>query len=291
MPPYGFAPSPWMMAVLLAAGLVGALDCATAVAIVGRRFRYGGPPRPAEWVVLLIAARLIVERLPNLDGLVNSAAIALGLDLRDPALFSQLRWAWAAAGLAVALLAAALALGPRRRNAGFRTLGLTAAATAFFWGPAAVCKLEVPWLIWHRTLTPTTAISAGFTAWLETRQAIGGLPGQLLWLVAAAAVVRHHFRRVPPHPPYRWTERIGLASGVLLGAGYLFVTFSELSLPGRFPVAGWLAAVTACAWFLSGRLASAWGPVWTPVPGGTGQAAGRDEALLSSTEPGPGPQP
>ena len=74
-----FAPPPLIFLVLVM-GLRLTMSCGLVLALVVlfRRWRYGGPVWPAEWLALLLASFLLVEAVPPLDAAVNAYYRAVG---------------------------------------------------------------------------------------------------------------------------------------------------------------------------------------------------------------------
>ncbi len=68
---------------------------------VARRMRYGGLPRPAEWLAILIGLTLVVKRSPDVDEVVNQTWAILGFD--DGLVLDDCGWFWAGVALVVAL--------------------------------------------------------------------------------------------------------------------------------------------------------------------------------------------
>lgn len=271
-----FAPPPWFALIWYAMAMAAAVATATATAVVARRFRYGGMPRPAEWLALLIAAVMIVLAMPELDGLVNRAAVAFGLrDRLDDGLFGPLRWAWAGVGLAVVLAGLAPSLVPagrRRLPAGVRTLALVVAAAAWFWGPSAVARMELPWLIHNPAPEDWSWGRPSFDLWLAIRKGIGRIPGDLLFGVPVVATVRRRLRT--PRPGWRWTEWAGAGSMAWLGLsnGLIWLLFG-LGAPraDRLVEPLTVAAVLLLSLPIAGRLdPAAGGSLPDPPPGRDG---------------------
>ena len=118
-----FAPPPLIFLVLVM-GLRLTMSCGLVLALVVlfRRWRYGGPVWPAEWLALLLASFLLVEAVPPLDAAVNAYYRAVGSSALDFGLARWLLSAPAAAG--VLLVVAGLAfLRPRVRRVACRVGG------------------------------------------------------------------------------------------------------------------------------------------------------------------------
>ncbi len=252
---YMVVPPAWVMLLLMACQLVGSLAFATAMAIVARRFRHGGMPRPAEWLALLVAAAMLGLALPNVDEAVNWSATEFGLhgSLREN--YGLFRWGWAGVATAVALVGlAALAVGRRWLPTGVVTLGLAGVATTLLWGPIPVCWRELPWMIWGPALAAGEVPGAMFWFWLEVRKGIGRLPLGLLFGVPIVATVGDRLRS--NRPAWRWTEWAGAASAGWLALIVVGFWLLGLNWAERLAASLWLGTVTSVSYLIERRWAS-----------------------------------
>ena len=241
-----FVPPLWVVLLWGASALVASLAFATAMAIVARRFRYGGMPRPAEWLAILIAAAMLGLALPNVDEAVNwSRGLSSGFSGSLDRNYSLFRWAWAGVATVVALVGLARARrGPTMaRRPGSRRSVLTGVATALLWGPIPVCSLELPWMIWGPALAAGEVPGAMFNFWLEVRKGIARLPLGLLFGVPIVATVRDRLRS--DRPAWRWTEWVGAASAGWLALIVFGFWLLELNWAERLAASLWLAAVVS----------------------------------------------
>ena len=170
------------------------------------------------------------------------------------------RWLLGGAGLLAALGGLAAGLGRGSRPTWVRTIVLTAAATAFLWGPASACALEFPSLLPTNPAQPPSRLS-----WLriEAARYAAILPLGLIFAIPAAATLADLWssrrRRA-------WTEWAGIAAAVLLagyGAAGLYAFRAEWPPDGlnaeRIVAPLWVAA---CGWLgrpIVRRLGPAWG--------------------------------
>ena len=187
-----------------------------ALVVLGRRARYGGPIRSAEWLVLGLASLALAYQVPNLDTAVNAFYRAAGSD--------ELGFGCP--------LAAQRARGPGRRPGRGRTgafrapaarkvacsralsvAGITVGLCLWFWGPCAVAHLELPWL-----LIPSPAGEPSTWGWrgplvFALRNIVANGLSVFTWgvLISAAVLAWRADRRAgssrvwsgPSSPPFR----------------------------------------------------------------------------------------
>ena len=238
---YPFAPSSWLIALSISISLVVATAAATAAVVVARRFRYGGMPRPSEWIVLVIAAAMLSQALPSLFVLSLQTANALGMsEWPNDVRFGYFRWAWAGVALVLAGLAAVFA-GRWWMPDGVKTLLLVAAAAAWIWGPAIVCAQELPQLMSNLKPDRWRLDGWAFDLWLAAREWTGRLPFGLIFALPIVATAREWRRR--PRPGRRWTEWVGLVSAgwlILIGVGLWLFAATWID---RLVIPVWVAVV------------------------------------------------
>lgn len=233
----------------------------TGFAIVARRSRYGGMPRPPEWLAILISLTLVIEVVPDVDQVVEATWRPLGL---GDVSFSRCRWLWAGVALAVSLvLLAAVVLGRRTLPAGMRTLLLIVAATALLWGPLPVIAQELPGLpFWYVEPPLPPADYRRFRAGLGLRAGISLIPTALLLTLPAVSTWLDYRRRGTR--AWTWPEGVGSLSGALIAAAalvYFAVILGSVFLSGDLEESLRLLSWPFAA-VLSFALVRRLGPAW-----------------------------
>jgi hypothetical protein len=131
----------WFLIALTAVNVVLALDFVTALVVLLRRLEYGGMPRPAEWLAILLATWLLSMTPPNVDDLINSI---LQWTARSNSFWV---WRWIVAGFAFAGCVICLAASwTFRRHLPEWTSTVLLATVAFvlLWAPLWVVEQQLP---------------------------------------------------------------------------------------------------------------------------------------------------
>lgn len=209
----------WLFALGAACTLATATAVATAFAILGRRLRYGGVPRPAEWLALLALVFTATEAMPDIDAMVDRTAIALGTKNSTFDVFFHYRWRWAGGATIVALILSLIAnrfaSGPRE---GIRTPLLTLVLLAMVWGPLrAFPRYLHDWLLFER-------FSSAVPAWINgmaIADVVGSLPLGILLAVPMISAFKSLFRGRGKE--CRWTGAVGGSFSALACAALLSI--------------------------------------------------------------------
>jgi hypothetical protein len=232
-----------------------------ALVVLGRRFRYGGPVRSSEWLALGLASLAVVNLVPDLDGAVNAYYAAAGSTALDFGVACWLLSAPATAG--VVLVAAGLVVARRRSREGSRVaaaltvVGAVVGLTLWFWGPCAIARLQLPWLLVPSPTGDPTSWGFSGTVVAALRAVVATAPAALAWGLLAAATVRgwRADRSGGPSRAWVWTEPAARADGAL--AAVLFAVKSQLDPREPAEIAGGVASVIALglvSWWVTGRL-------------------------------------
>jgi hypothetical protein len=257
-----FAPVPLLVLVVIGLyRLTVQLGPLLALVVLARRGQYGGPVRSAEWLALGLASLALVNLVPDLDTAVNAYYAAVGSTALD---FGVARWLLASpAAAGVVLVVAGLILLRRRAREGSRAasavtvVGTVVGLSLWFWGPCAIGRLQLPWL-----LIPSPAgdpTSWGFRGLVVAalRGGVATAPAALAWGLLAGAAARswRADRGGGPDRAWVWTEPAAFADGVL--AAVLFAVTSQLGPREPVEIAGSVASVIAVgllSWWITGRL-------------------------------------
>jgi hypothetical protein len=183
------------------------LALATALAILVRRARYGGMPRPTEWPALVMAADLAS------DAVLDRAYAALALvDPPRLPVWRPDRWPWAGAWSFAALAGLVLLLRFERRLPSWaRTLGLVVLAVMLLCGPVHVYFKQATGAPPQPVGSPATwAFQLQWAAWGDG----GRWPNLLLFGLAIATSLRDWKRR--GRRGRIWTEWASVGMGLAL---------------------------------------------------------------------------
>jgi hypothetical protein len=278
------------------------------LAILARRARHGGWPRPAEWLALALALGLLDGAVPGDDHVggpvttrPNEAVKVRGVrvyarDVRPAVLiavdderpigpFALIR----VAGAAAAVLAGVVVLALVRRGlpAAAGLVLLLAVAWAWLRGtvrlnPAEFVRFRYSWVGFTPGSPPLGWSRMGYAWYLEARLALGRwFEGMLVGIPAAATAIA---ATRPDRPDRRWTEWSGMALAVLLGAAWAIDELARRPSPGptvrAVVFAAWVAAVGLPSWLVARRLLKI-----PPGPGSSGRDPG-DQGVVSGAAQG-----
>lgn len=215
----------WLVPLSMAARLAHVTVFATAFAVLSRRFRYGGVPRPAEWICLITLVATAALAMPTIDEAVNLTMIASGIldSPGDAILYHNLhRWRWAVGAMVAAssfLWLSKRAVTGRWERA--RIPLLLTAILATLWGPAALIPQYLPdWLIpshqFHLHVGINRTVTVAFP---------DSLPVGLLLAVPAISALRSLIRG--RGRGWRWTGAVGGISAAIAGAGLMTVSMFQ----------------------------------------------------------------
>lgn len=261
--PLFLAPPPLYLLVLGGLRLAVCSGLVLALVVLARRWRYGGPVRPAEWLALGLASCALLDAVPNLDDAVNAYYAAVGSTALDFGAARRLLAAPAAVGVG---LVVALLLALRRRvhdgsraASALTVVGIVAGWSLWSWGPCQVARLELPYL-----LVPGLSGDPSSWGWrapvvFALRDVVANGPMALSWGLPAAAVVRswRRYRRGMPARRRAWTEPA--ASAVALMAALLLsvLAFTAVGPRASFEVLrrlSFVGLVGLVSWWASARL-------------------------------------
>ena len=229
-----------------AADGVAVAGLATTLAILARRGRYGGTPRPAEWLPIVLATSLACQylglepRWPAAGPVAARGGVAwirytgefdaVGGVPEPPANDAWDRWRFRSWDLAQAAPATvvvgvlALALSPAGRRPLGRTLVITGMLGALLCGPILLLETRIPgWFVFRATgRVAWTRISGSRVVFGPVAQvirywlpgngavAIGKLPRGVFYGVPAMAALLNRFRL--ERPGWVWTAWPGLGA-------------------------------------------------------------------------------
>jgi len=248
---------------------------AAALAILVRRIRFGGMPRPAEWFLIVLAMCAVGRLLRLSPSWPESESVSLVFrpeGLQEATIRDDAAW-WS-----IMAFILGLAISPMGRRPWVRTIVIATMALALLCGPLRILRDEyaIP-PTEPRGPTPYASL-AGSLMHVEPPAT---WPGSLLWhgRIAAALIPEGLFFGIPavaafsPRARKRtWTEWIGLGSVVLLAACWVLdgvAVAADRPNTNRFPdiaVRGlWLAIVVGLSvpianWL--GRVSPSWFETW-----------------------------
>src|SRR5262245_25876310 len=195
---------------------------ATAAAILVRRFRYGGMPRPGEWPALVLAASLLSGAVLQWAYDVDRArgpSMVVDATRPEPWLWRPDRWPWGVSWSIAGLIVLALLVTLRRALPPWaKTIGITALAWMLSCGPIHVyfkqCHGAFP-----RLLTPAPHSPAEIW-WYQFRFSLwcDGSRWPELLLVGVPTVGALLDLRRKGRPRWTWTEWAGLGLVMTLAA-------------------------------------------------------------------------
>ena len=254
------------------------LALAVGAAVIARRTRFGGMPRPAEWLGLVVLLLLLDPVVPNDQHTtgpfvtrqhdyvnVNGARVPTkyvrSAVLIDTAPVRSLRVTAQETALVAGLALAIVWLSARRRLPPLaRTLLLLGLAWAWLRLPVRLNPAEIVDFRYSWLTIPTPPVPAGWSprafAWyLEARLALGRwFLGVWIAATAAAAVLALTRRG---HRSARWTEWAAVTLALGLGTAWAWDELVRRPVPDlvvRGSVfAAWLAAVGVPGWWWARR--------------------------------------
>ena len=255
--PYVPPPPLLFLVVIGSLQLVLAFGLVVALVVLFRRGRYGGPVRPAEWLVLGLASLGLLKMVPNLDEAVNAYYAAVGSASLD---FGVARWLLSApAAVGVVLVVVGLALLRRRARDGSRVAsaltvaGIVGGLFLWYWGPCEVARLQLPWL-----LVPGLKGDPSSWGWrgpvvFSLREVVANGPMALTWGLPAAVAVRawRDDRRRGRSRAWVWTERAALADAAV---AFLLHTVVSPRAVDLIPRVSLVVSVGLASWWIAGRL-------------------------------------
>ena len=255
-----------------------------ALAILARRARHGGWPRPGEWLALVLALTLLDGAVPGDDHVggpvttrpndvvktrgvrvyardVKPAVLIAVDDERALGPFVAIR----AATAVVAVLAGVAVLSLVRR--GMPASAAVALVLALGWAwlrltvrlnPHEFVRFRYSWVGFPPGKPPDGWAWPGYAWHLEARLALGRWFEGLLVGIPTAATGLAVARR--GRPGWRWTEWAGAALAVLLGLTWALDELTRRPFPAATVRAvvfvAWLAAVGLPSWLIARRLGS-----------------------------------
>lgn len=243
----------WLMALITLLQCALWLNLATACAILVRRFRYDSMPKPAEWLVILVAVLGLVRVPPDIDTLINQ----MHQVTRAQPDFSFWRWHFATfGGLVVAVGGCLLVAARRELSAALSTLVAAGLLVVLFWSPLPVLAMQLPAV--GPDLTPLGQ------SWLfhfarAILQGIGRFP--LAFVLAMPALATFFTWRKRAQRRWVWTEWIGAGTALFLGhlwlLAYYFGSYEQ-------PPTGWICerAVTGIGLLATCGVALPWARRW-----------------------------
>lgn len=237
--------------------LARAFGLVVALVVLFRRGRYGGPVRPAEWLVLGLASLGLLDMVPDLDDAVKAYSAPLGFTYLD---FRVVRWILSApAAVGIVRVVAGLALLRRPARDGSRVAsalsvaGIVGGLFLWSWGPCEVARLQLAWL-----LVPGLNGEPSSWGWrgpvvFALREVVADGPMGLTWGLPAAVALRRwrDDRRRGRARVWVWTEWAALADAA--------VAFLLLTVVGtvRLDLFEWVSLVVSvglASWWLTGDL-------------------------------------
>ncbi len=236
-----------------------------ALVVLGRRAQYGGPIRSAEWLALGLASLALVYQVPDLDTAVNAYYGAVGSKTLD---FGAARWMFSApAAVGVVLVAAALLLLRRPLREGSHVasavsaIGIVVGLSLWFWGPCAIGRLELPWL-----LIPSPAGNPRTWGWralvvIALRDLVANAPSVITCgaLLAATQRAWKADRCAGPSRAWVWTEPAAFACASAAALMFIGASLLDLGSAGTLEVTFRTAAVVAvglASYWITSRLAA-----------------------------------
>jgi hypothetical protein len=194
----------------------------TAAAILVRRFRYGGMPRPGEWPALVLAASLLsgaVLRWAYEVAMPRGTLMGVGAPPAEPRPWRPDRWLWGVSWSVAGLIVLALLVTLRRALPPWaKTIGITALAGMLLCGPIHVyfkqCHGDFPRLLTPAPHSPAEIWSyqIRYSLWLDGSR----WPELLLFGVPAVGALLDLRRK--GRPRWTWTEWAGLGLVMALAA-------------------------------------------------------------------------
>jgi hypothetical protein len=187
----------------------------TAAAIVVRRFRYGGMPRPGECPALVLAASLlsgVVLRWAYEVAMPRGTLMGVGAPPAEPPTWRPDRWLWGVSWSVAGLIILASLVTLRRVLPPWaKTIAITALAGMLLCGPIHVyvkqCHGDFPRLLTPAPHSPAEIWSyqIRYSLWLDGSR----WPDLLLFGVPTVGALLNLRRK--RRPRWTWTEWAGLA--------------------------------------------------------------------------------